>query len=134
MPLRPTLYSYFKESFSGEYHMYLFIPLHSCDYLKKTLIKIIMATDKSNSQNEIWHWINDKIEVAVQSWLWVWVELKVWWLSQLKHLNGVQWSWVQIPLRSTFCRHFRKSSSGEYRTICSFHYTHVVNSRKLQLK
>ena len=28
-----------------------------------------MATDKSNSPNEIWHWINDKIGVAVESWL-----------------------------------------------------------------
>ena len=25
--LRPTFYSYFKKSFSGEYHMYQFIPL-----------------------------------------------------------------------------------------------------------
>ena len=30
----PTFYSYFEESFNGEYHMYQFIPLHSCDYLK----------------------------------------------------------------------------------------------------
>ena len=38
--LRPTFYSYFKESFSGEYHVYQLIPLHSCDYLNKISIKI----------------------------------------------------------------------------------------------
>ena len=69
IPLRPAFYSYFKGSFSGEYQMYLFIPLHSYDYLKKILIKIIMVTDKSTTWNEIWHWTNDKIGVAVQIWL-----------------------------------------------------------------
>ena len=34
-----TFYSYFKQSFSGEYNIYQFIPLHSYDYLKKILIK-----------------------------------------------------------------------------------------------
>ena len=35
---RPTFYSYFKESFCGEYHMYQLIPLHTCDCLKNTCI------------------------------------------------------------------------------------------------
>ena len=35
--------------------MYQIIPLHSCDYLKKVSIKINVATDKGNSQNEIGH-------------------------------------------------------------------------------
>ena len=35
--------------------MYPFIPLHSCDYLKKTSIKINVATDEGNSRNEIEH-------------------------------------------------------------------------------
>ena len=48
-PTRPTFYSYFKESFSGEYHMYQFIPLHSCGYLKKTSIKMNVATDEGIS-------------------------------------------------------------------------------------
>ena len=39
------------------YIIYICIPLHSCDYLYKVSIKINKATDKSNSQNEIWHWI-----------------------------------------------------------------------------
>ena len=34
-----------------------------------------MATDEGNSQNETLHWTKDEIGVAVQSWLWVLVEL-----------------------------------------------------------
>ena len=58
--------------------MYQFILLHSCDYLKKILIKINMVIDQGNSQNEMWHWTNNEIGVAVQSWLWVQVELMAW--------------------------------------------------------
>ena len=53
IPLRPTFYSYFKESSSGEYHMYQLITLHSCDYLKKLSMKINVATDEGKSQNEM---------------------------------------------------------------------------------
>ena len=49
--------------------MYQFILLHSCDYLKKILIKIKMATDEDNSLKEIRHGTNDEIGVAVQAWL-----------------------------------------------------------------
>ena len=45
-PTRPTFYSNFKESVSGEYCMYQLILLHSHDYLQKTLIKINVATDE----------------------------------------------------------------------------------------
>ena len=45
-----TFYSYFEESFSGEYYMYQFIPLHACDYLKKVSIKIKVATDKDKAE------------------------------------------------------------------------------------
>ena len=48
IPLRPTFYSYFKESFSGEYNVYQFIPLHPCDYVKKKSIKTNVATDEGN--------------------------------------------------------------------------------------
>ena len=65
-------------SFSGEYHMYQIIPLHSGDYLKKISVKRNMETDEGNSWNEIGHWANDEIGVALQSWLWVWVELMAW--------------------------------------------------------
>ena len=44
--LKQALYSYFKESVSGEYHMYQLILLHSCDYLQKTSVKINVTTDK----------------------------------------------------------------------------------------
>ena len=54
--------------------MYQLIPLNSCDYLNKTLIKANEVTGEDNSQNEMWHWTNDDIGVAVQSWLWVQVE------------------------------------------------------------
>ena len=58
--------------------MYQLIPLHSCDYLNKISIKANLATDEGNSRNEMWHWINDEIGVAVQSWLWVRVVLMAW--------------------------------------------------------
>ena len=31
-----------------------------------------------NGRNEMWHWTNGEIGVAVQSWLWVRVELMAW--------------------------------------------------------
>ena len=74
----PTFYRYFKQFFSYEYHLYQFIPLHSCDYLKKVLIKTKAVTGEDNSRKEIWHWTNDEIGVAVQIWLWVSVELMPW--------------------------------------------------------
>ena len=45
---------------------------------------------------------NEKIGVVVQSWLWVGVELMAWEVYRLERLNGIQSSWVQIPLRPTF--------------------------------
>ena len=46
--------------------LYQLIPLHSCEYLCDYF------------WNEMWQWTNDKIGVAVQSWLWVRVELMTW--------------------------------------------------------
>ena len=46
---------------------YQFIPLHSCDYLYKISIKINVATDKGNDQNEIRHWQSDETGAAAQS-------------------------------------------------------------------
>ena len=46
IPLRPTFYSYVKESVSGEYHVYQLILLHSCDYLQTPSIEINVATDE----------------------------------------------------------------------------------------
>ena len=53
--------------------MYQIILLYSRDYLKKISVKINVATHEGNSRNEIEHWANDEIGVAVQSWLSVWV-------------------------------------------------------------
>ena len=98
-------------------HIFLSIviyPLHWYDYLKKILITINMATDKSNSQNKIWHWKNDDSGVAVQRWLWIPVELMAWSFSRLETLKGIQWLWVQIPLRPTSYSYFKGSFSCEY--------------------
>ena len=38
-----------------QYHMYQFIPLHSCIYLKKISIKINVKTDEGNHRIEIGH-------------------------------------------------------------------------------
>ena len=58
--------------------MYQLIPLHTYDYLQKISIKINVAIDEGNSRNKMWHWANDEIGEAVQSWLWVRVELIAW--------------------------------------------------------
>ena len=97
--LRLTFYGYFKESFSGEYHMCQFILLHSCDDLKTISVKINVVTEESSRPNEIWHWTNNEIGVAVQSWLWVRVEPMASKLSRLEHLNRIGWLWVQVPPR-----------------------------------
>ena len=62
----------------------------------------------------MWHWRNNEIRVAVQSCLWVRVELKASKLIPLERLNGSQWSWIQIPLSRTFYSYFEESVSGEY--------------------
>ena len=38
----------------------------------------------------------------------------VWYLSRLQRLNGIQKSWVQIPLRPPFHSYLKESVSGEY--------------------
>ena len=37
---------------SGEYHMYKFISLYSCYYLREISIKINVVTDESNNQDK----------------------------------------------------------------------------------
>ena len=73
-----TFYSYLKWSFSGESNKYQLIPLHSYDYVNKILNKANVKTDEDNSRKEMGHWTNDEIAVAVQSWLWVRIELLAW--------------------------------------------------------
>ena len=54
------------------------ITLHSCDYLKKISIKINVATDEGKAEMKSDTEQNDEIGVAVQSWLWVRIELMAW--------------------------------------------------------
>ena len=55
----------------------------------------------------MFHVTKDGIGIAARSWLWVWVELLAWYLSRLEHLNGIEWLWVQNPLRPTFYSYFK---------------------------
>ena len=107
--------------------MFQFISLHSYDDLRKISIKRNVVTDKDNSRNEIWHWTNDKVGVAVQSWLWVRVEFMAWQFNRLERPNGIQLLWVCIPLRPTFYGDLKQSFSSEYHmyhfiTLHSCHY------------
>ena len=36
------------------------------------------GTEEGSSRNEMWHQTNDEIGIAIQSWLWVRVELIAW--------------------------------------------------------
>ena len=55
-PGQYTIYMYtYNIDMYDEYHMYQLIPLHSCDYLNKILIKTNVATDEGNSRNEMLH-------------------------------------------------------------------------------
>ena len=58
--------------------MYQLISLYSCVNLNKISIKTNVVTDEGNNQNEMWHWTNNEIAVAVQNWLLVGVELMAW--------------------------------------------------------
>ena len=47
--------------------------------------------------------------------------------SQLERLrlNGIQWPWIQIPLKSTFYRCFKQSFSGEYHIYIIYVYVYI---------
>ena len=84
------------------------------------------------TRNEPWHWTNDEVWVAVQSWFWVPVELMAWELSRVEHLNGIQWSWVQSHTHSSIDTSNNTSVVNTI-YISSFCYTLVITSRKFQL-
>ena len=124
IPLRPGFYSYFKESFSGEYHTYRVIPLYPCDYLYRVLIKINVMTDEGNSGNEIWYW----------RWQW----------SSCAKL-ALSANWTHGVITQSFRASERNSLvAGSYPTqtnflwllICIgwFRCIHVTTSTKFQLK
>ena len=66
------------------------------------------------------HWAKDEIWVALQNWLWVRVELMAWQLSRLERLDGIQWSWVQIPLKPTISQSKNRSAVNTIH-ITSYH-------------
>ena len=78
--------------------------------------------DENNNDLHSYIYIYDQIGVAVQSWLWVWVDIMAWWLSRLECLNGIQCSWVQIPLKPTFYSFFKNPSVVNTICIDSFRY------------
>ena len=50
IPLRPTFYSYFKESFSGEYHIYVYVRQNS---KFATVLLIFSKFDSSFSRSGV---------------------------------------------------------------------------------
>ena len=56
IPIKPTFYTYFKESIIGEYYMYHVILTNPCDNLYKVSTEINLVTEEGNSQYEIWDW------------------------------------------------------------------------------
>ena len=47
-------------------------------------------------------------------------------LNELERLNGIQWSWVQVPLRLTFYSYSKESFSGEYlKYIYTYIHTYI---------
>ena len=66
-------------------------------------IKVNVATDQCNSQNEIWTLNNEiKLEYCTK------LALSASWTHGLiaQGLNGIQWSWVQIPVSTSFYSYF----------------------------
>ena len=49
-------------------------------------------------------------------------------------VKRIEWSWVQIPLKSTFYSYFKESFCVEYHMYILFRYTHVITSSIFQLK
>ena len=95
-----------KKSFRDEYCMYQFIPLQRDDLCETSLKSKCGDWRRQRPEWNVNTEQRDAIGVAVQSWLWEWVELMVWWLSWLEPLNGTQWSWVEIPLGPTYYSYF----------------------------
>ena len=60
------------------------------------------------------------------------MEIKRYYLFVLLLQKGL--TSVPIPLRPPFYSYFKESFSGEYHRYLSFRYTHVITSRKFQLK
>ena len=90
---------------------------------------------RRQSRNEICHWTNNEIGVAVLQFSFK-CELNSWSdsPSRLEHLNGVQWLRVQIALRQLSIATSTNPSVANSICISSFLYTHVITSKKFALK
>ena len=85
----------------------VWLPVQNLDWNKRGNCK---ATAKMKSEQ----WVKNEIGEAVQSWLWMQVELMVWYLKALESVNKIQWSHIEIPISSTFYSYYTKSFSDEY--------------------
>ena len=50
-----------------------------------------------------------------------------WELNRLEHLNGIQWSWVQIPLKPTSIA-ASKNPAGEYHAYIYMYEIYIRTS------
>ena len=55
--------------YSGEYHMYQLIPLHSCDYLQKTSTWWLTKGNSLNRTNKRWNWSSCTKLALSASWI-----------------------------------------------------------------
>ena len=56
IPLRPPFYSYFEESFSGEYHMYQYISLLTWVPMRRLCFKQMWQLTKTKTEMRHEHW------------------------------------------------------------------------------
>ena len=75
-------------------------------------VSILCSSTKKQQHLTTVPWKN--INLWLCKYVWVRVELVAWQLSWLEHLNGIQWLWVQIPIRINFYSYIYESFSGEY--------------------
>ena len=68
--------------------------------------------------NKRWNWSSCRKLALSASWTHGLIAQSV------RVLNGIQWFWVQIPLRPTFYSYFKESVSGEYHIYFYIHIQH----------
>ena len=115
--------------------MYQVILYYSCAYLYNILIKRNVATDEGNhSPSHIWHWQKEKIGVALQTWIWVRVEL--WPDSFLGCGVWTEFSGSGLKSHSGKLSVAISKNPSVVNIICvrTFCYTNVITSTKFRLK
>ena len=73
-----SLYLSLSRSISISIYLYISLCISISLYYISLSISLGISLYVYVSRNEIWHWTNEEIGVAVQSWLWGWVELVAW--------------------------------------------------------